>query len=326
MPRLLLAAVLTLVLALFSPLLFLPRTDEPDDPPAEETEESAPLPPSGTDAELTFFAKDGDSVAGTNMYDYLPGAVAAEMPALFETEALKAQAVAARTYIMELCAGENPKHPEAQVCSDPNCCKGWLSDAELHEKWGDDYETNMARILEAVRGTDGEYLAYEGEPIQAVFHASSGGSTEASAAVWADEPYLRSVTTPETEENVPGLVTEVELTAEEVRAAAAEYCPEAELSGAPDSWFGAKTLTESGRVDSITLGGAELSGGDARRAFSLRSTDFDVEYADGRFIFTVRGYGHGVGMSQQGANLLAEEGLDYAQILAHYYPGTELCR
>ena len=133
-----------------------------------------------------------------------------------------------------------------------------------------------------------------------------------------------SVWSPETEENVATLVSAVTLTPDELRAKLLESRPEAQLPSEPEQWLGSVELTETGRVAALTVGSERLTGTEARSAFGLRSTDFDVEYTGGAFDFTVRGYGHGVGMSQEGANLLAEEGYGYQSILAHYYPGTEL--
>ncbi len=316
MTRLWLITLILVACALFAPLLFLPA----EAPPPEATAPAAV----SADADMHFTVLRGDSVFDADMAGYLPGAVAAEMPALFETEALKAQAVAIRSYIMSLCLSENPRHPEADVCTDPNCCKGWLSESELREKWGDAYSANSAKISEAVAATDGEYLSYGGEPIQAVFHASSAGQTESSADVWSERPYLVSVWSPETEENVATLVSAVTLTPDELRAKLLESRPEAQLPSEPEQWLGSVELTETGRVAALTVGSERLTGTEARSVFGLRSTDFDVEYTGGAFVFTVRGYGHGVGMSQEGANLLAEEGYGYQSILAHYYPGTEL--
>lgn len=189
----------------------------------------------------------------------------------------------------------------------------------MRENWGKDFRANRRRIRAAVTGTDGQRLLWEGEPIRAVFHSASAGRTESSEALWGAVPYLVSVDSPETAADVPGYRTEVRLRPEEVRAAVS-----AELPEDPAVWLGAVTRDGSGRVETIQIGDAVLTGAEARERFGLRSAAFEAAYADGEFVFTVTGSGHGVGMSQYGANVMAKNGADCAEILAHYYPGTVL--
>ena len=315
------AALLCLVIALMLPLLFAGGGQAAPEASAEP--ESAA---GGLDSELSFTVLTADGVETVTMSDWLPGVVAGEMPALFEEEALKAQAVAARTYIMYSMGREKPAHPEADVCDDPACCKAHSTDEALREKWGKSYEENMARVLEAVRSTDGEYMSYGGEVIQAVFHSSSAGRTEDSAAIWQAEPYLVSVESPETAEDVPNYVTSVTVSPEDFRAAVLAVHPEAEFGEDPAFWLGAAVRDASGRVESVDIGGAQVPGTELRTLFQLRSTAFTLDYTAEGFLFTVTGYGHGVGMSQYGANVMAEDGADYEEILTHYYPGAELTR
>ena len=315
------AALLCLVIALMLPLLFAGGGQAAPEASAEP--ESAA---GGLDSELSFTVLTADGVETVTMSDWLPGVVAGEMPALFEEEALKAQAVAARTYIMYSMCREKPAHPEADVCDDPACCKAHSTDEALREKWGESYEENMARVLEAVRSTDGEYMSYGGEVIQAVFHSSSSGRTEDSAAIWQAEPYLVSVESPETAEDVPNYVTSVTVSPEDFREAVLTVHPEAEFGEDPAFWLGAAVHDASGRVESVDIGGTQVPGTELRTIFKLRSTAFTLDYTAEGFLFTVTGYGHGVGMSQYGANVMAEDGADYEEILTHYYPGAELTR
>lgn len=315
------AALLCLVIALMLPLLFAGGGQA-----APETSAEPESAAGGLDSELSFTVLTADGVETVTMSDWLPGVVAGEMPALFEEEALKAQAVAARTYIMYSMGREKPAHPEADVCDDPACCKAHSTDEELREKWGESYEENMARVLEAVRSTDGEYMSYGGEVIQAVFHSSSAGRTEDSAAIWQAEPYLVSVESPETAEDVPNYVTSVTVSPEDFREAVLTVHPEAEFGEDPAFWLGAAVRDASGRVESVDIGGTQVPGTELRTIFKLRSTAFTLDYTAEGFLFTVTGYGHGVGMSQYGANVMAEDGADYEEILTHYYPGAELTR
>ena len=305
------AALLCLVIALMLPLLFAGGGQAAPEASAEP--ESAA---GGLDSELSFTVLTADGVETVTMSDWLPGVVAGEMPALFEEEALKAQAVAARTYILSLMTSAKAAHPDAAVCDDPGCCKAHLTDAQMRDNWGDSYEANYAKITSAVHATDGQYLTYEGEAIEAVFHSSSAGMTEDSAEVWNARPYLVSVESPETAEDVPNYVTSVTVSAADFAAKISGAYPEADLSGEPITWLG--------RVESAEIGGVQVPGTELRTLFSLRSTAFTLNYTDSGFLFTVTGYGHGVGMSQYGANVMAGSGSDYREILAHYYPGTEL--
>ena len=248
------------------------------------------------------------------MAEYLPGAVAAEMPADFGAEALKAQAVAARTYALA-CT----HHDNANVCTESACCLAYRTEDELRTLWGGDFEENMRAVAGAVRATDGQVLTYGGELILAAFHASSPGATEASGSLWSALPYLQSVESPETESAVPGLVSEISFTPSEL-CERLGLSPEAE----PESLLGERVLDSSGRVDSIDIDGRSFAGSEVRAALGLKSAAFSARFENGMFIFTVSGSGHGVGMSQYGAFLLAADGWSYDAILRHYYPGAEL--
>ena len=256
--------------------------------------------------------------------EYLVGVVAAEMPASFPQEALRSQAVAARSYTLYRAAAK--RHGEAQVCTASGCCQAWMDESAMRSRWGADYGKYRARIESAVRSTAGEYLSYGGEAVCAAFHSSSAGMTEASGSIWSPTPYLVSVASPETAENVPGLVTRAWISPGDFSAALREKYPTARFSGPADTWLGPVEHSEGGRVESLLIGGVSVPGAALRQLFSLRSTAFELCWDGAGFLFTVYGYGHGVGMSQYGAKLMAEDGADYTRILAHYYPGTTLTR
>lgn len=267
----------------------------------------------------------GDEPEEMSVYDYLINVVAAEMPVSFEPEALKAQAVAARSYLQHsLDLGS--RHGDADVCSDAACCQAYLTDAQLVESWGENFDAYIKRIEQAVSDTDGEYLSYGGEAALAVFHSSSAKMTEDSSSVWNELPYLVSVDTPENEENVPNFVSSLTLSELDFRDTVLYAKPEADMTADAALWVGETVRTASGRVENIRVGGVSFTGAEIRKLFSLRSTDFELTYKDGAFTFTVLGYGHGVGMSQYGANVMAKEGADHREILAHYYPGTEIIK
>ena len=276
------------------------------------------VPPARADASgdsgVTLSVLTENGPLPMTLAEYLPRAVAAEMPVSFGPEALKAQAVAARTYVLA-----STRHPDADVCTDSGCCLAYRTEDELRALWGEDYDECMAAVTAAVNATDGEILTYEGRPIQAVFHASSAGSTEDSAAVWSAQPYLIAVASPETAEAVPELVSTAVFSPEELarRLGLTD-------ADAPETWLAGAERDGAGRVKYLRIAGQTLSGAFVRGALGLRSTDFDLRFDGSSFVFTVAGYGHGVGMSQTGAKLLAAEGWTYGEILAHYYPGTEL--
>lgn len=284
-----------------------PPSAAPPAPPAPET--IAVLLPDGGTQEM-------------DVQDYLTGVVAAEMPASFHPEALRAQAVAARSYAL-YCASY-AKHGTAQVCTDYRCCQAWQSTEQLKSKWGEEYDANFETIRSAVDATRGEYLAAGGQAVFAAFHSSSASYTESSADVWSAVPYLVSVESPETAEDVPNYVSTVVCSPIDFRDTVLSAHPEADFSGPEEGWIGELRRDGSGRTASLVLGGAALDGKEIRSLFSLRSTAFELAYDGGSFVFTVTGFGHGVGMSQYGADKMARLGADYREILAHYYPGTEL--
>lgn len=293
---------------------------------AENPPENLPSPTPTSTVEkrvrTTIKVLNGAEITETDTEDYIYHVTAAEMPASFNDEALKAQAVAARSYALWCAAGH--KHGEAEVCTDPSCCQAWQSDEKLREKWGDSYELYSAKLRSAVCATEGEYMSYEGQAVFAAFHSSSAGQTEASRAVWSELPYLVSVSSPESAENVPNYVSVVECETLDFRDSILHDYPDADMTGAPENWIRETVHDGSGRVEYVNIGGVEIPGTAIRTLFSLRSTAFDVECADGIFRFTVTGYGHGVGMSQYGANVMAQNGADYREILLHYYPGVEI--
>ena len=293
--------------------------DEASPPSVPQTAPSA-APAPGV---IAVLMPDGGTQT-MDMQDYLTGVVAAEMPASFHAEALKAQAVAARSYAM-YCASF-AKHGTAQVCTDPGCCQAWQSEEQLKSKWGEQYEADHDQIRSAVDATRGEYLAAGGQAVFAAFHSSSASYTENSADVWSAVPYLVSVESPETAEDVPNFVSTVVCSPIDFRDTVLSTHPEADFSGAEEGWIGELRRDGSGRTASVVLGGCEIGGKELRKLFSLRSTAFTLVYADGVFTFTVTGFGHGVGMSQYGADKMARLGADYREILAHYYPGTELVK
>lgn len=293
--------------------------------PAAEPEPAAPEPAAvHHDRDVTLTIQDGDTTEQMTLERYLTGVVRGEMPASFEMEALRAQAAAERSYVYyQLSAGRKDAHPDADFCTDHTCCSTYLSETAAREKWGGDFAPWNTRVEQAVSDTDGQVVLYNGRPILAVFHSSSAGRTAAAGDVWSgDLPYLVSVDSPEGEETVPNYYSTVTFTAAEAKEKLLAAYPELKLSGTPDRWFGAAAENGSGRVETVPVGGTDIEGTELRQIFGLRSACFTVAADSESVTFRVTGYGHGVGMSQYGANQLAREGKTWQEILEWYYTGA----
>lgn len=255
--------------------------------------------------------------------DYLVGVVAAEMPASFEPEALKAQAVAARTFTSYIKDhGGCSSHKDADICTKSSCCQAYLSRENMKKRWGSNADKYLEKIENAVYSTRGEKIYYDGEEIQAFYHACSGGWTEDCANVYSENlPYLVSVKS-DGEEGYSHFYGEVAVTSAEFVSAMKKYSPSIKLNkGALVSSIGGIKRFESGRVESIKIGNEYFTGREIRTVFSLNSADFNVRVSD-KVVFETKGYGHGVGMSQNGADAMAKKGAVYIEILSHYYTGV----
>lgn len=248
--------------------------------------------------------------------EYVRGVVLAEMLASFQPEALKAQAVAARTYALRrMDTGD--KHPGRAVCTDPACCQAWISDEEYLQERGTQRE--WKKIATAVEDTAGQYLSYEGRPAEATYFSCSGGRTESALDVWqVDIPYLQAVDSPG-EEWAAVFSAELLLTEEEFCALLGTRPP-----GPVGTWLGPVTKTQGGGVDTVTIGGTLYTGLEIRKKFHLKSTAFTMTALENKIYISTRGWGHRVGMSQYGAEALAKMGYLYREILEHYYPGTKI--
>ena len=305
----------------------LPEGGTDDSPPASESGTQRPeIPLAVRDSARTLRVKTGERVEEMDLETYLRGVVRAEMPASFEPEALKAQAVAARTYTLyKMEQGENPNHPQADLCGDFACCQAYKSEADAAADWGMAAASYESKIRRAVAETDGQVILYEGAPVLAVFHSSSAGATQDSGDVWQNSlPYLQSVDSPEGADAVPNYYSKVSFTLTDFKERFIAQYPTANLSGSPSNWFTNISQTENGAVLSLEVGGVPLSGTDLRSLLGLRSTTFTISFTDTEVVFSVTGYGHGVGLSQYGANVLAEEGWAYEEILEHYYTGASV--
>ena len=324
------ALVLLLLLFLLPSLLITPSEPPQDQPaptgtlPLDHT--VAPSAPSGTaDAQASVrVAMEDGSVSTLAMDEYLWCVVAAEMPASFASEALKAQVVAARTYTVAKMGRTVSTHPDADVCTDITCCQAYITRQQAQANWGDKAGEYTQKITQAVSATDGMILTYQGAPIQAVFFSSAAGKTVDAVEVWgSDVPYLTGVESPEGEE-VPNYHSTVEIPLEEFRSTLLAEYPDMKLEGDPSGWLGERTPNSAGGVASLVIGGVSVSGGALRALFNLRSTTFTLTLDAQQAHFAVTGYGHGVGMSQYGANAMANQGKSWQEIVTWYYTGVEI--
>ena len=278
---------------------------------------------------IKSYIVSADEVREFDLEEYLVGVVGAEMPASFPEEALKAQAVAARTFIISRVMadkGDVPEHKGAPVCTNPAHCKAWKSVDELTAAWGDNAKENLSKIEKAVKSTENEIAVYKGTPISAVYYSMSGGNTENAADVWGgDVPYLKSVSS-SFDENAPNFNSSAEFTLDEFKEIVLKEAPEAVFGENPAEWFSEPVLSEGGGVMSIKIGGIEFKGTKIRTMFSLRSHNFAVSTDGDKIVFNVKGYGHGVGLSQWGSKFLADSGKNYIDILKYYYTGIEVVK
>ena len=251
--------------------------------------------------------------------DYIFGVVSAEMPLLYGDEALKAQAVAAYTLACRKRADNAEK--DYDLTTDSSTDQAFATEAEARAGWGlgaDEYVEKLRRIISEVSGIT---VTYENEPITAVYHAISSGMTESSADIWGgDRPYLHAVASPG-DLLAPEYISRVSLSTAELCERLKSVC---EFTGEPQNYFSDFKRSGSGAVLSLKLCGREVTGAQVRAALELRSLNFEVEFTEGGFTFTVRGYGHGVGMSQYGARCMAKQGSNFKEILLHYYVGCKI--
>ena len=328
MKKLILIYLSCIVLALLLPVL-ISKTGQGLKNNVPKTQHTSKLP-----EEIKVYFVQEDKVESINFEEYIKGVIPAEMPALFEFEAKKAQAVAARTYAYHkyLKFSKNPtlipkEHPDgAIVCTNASHCNAYYSESELKQKFGENwFDSYYKEFSNATEQTKSQIIVYKDEPILAVFHsASAGGKTQSSKDVWGgDLPYLVSVkSTGESEKD--GFISVVSVPVENFKKVIVTKYPEASFDSDKNKWIGKITKTDAGYVSKIEIGGVEIDATDVRTMFNLKSTYFSYEITEDSFIFTTEGSGHGIGMSQYGANHMAKEGCDYIEILENYYNGAKV--
>lgn len=287
-------------------------------PQGETPEFTAPEPYSlDSEAYISVLGETGEKQS-QDLESYLVGVVLGEVPADFAEEALKAQAVAARTYTRkaQLFGG---KHGDGSLCRDPGCCQAYWDPQDYLDRGGS--PEKLKKVRAAVRQTDDLVLTYDGELIEATYFSCSGGRTEDAVAVWGtDYPYLRALDSPGEEEAMYFRDTKF-LSRGELEEALGILLPEE-----PSKWLGTMSQTSGGGIEWLELGEKRFSGTELRSKLGLRSTALTVTPQEDGLLFETRGYGHRVGLSQYGAQAMAEEGADFRTILQNYYPGTDIIK
>jgi len=278
---------------------------------------------------ISVYNHKTDSVMILPLEEYVASVVVAEMPGNSPSEALKAQAVAARTLAVNyISEGNTKEHKGAVICTNSAHCQSYVSREDFTARYGENGKTVFDRAQNAANATKGLILLYNDQPIIAVFHASSGDSTASSKEVWGGElDYLVAVESTEIMDEAlrTQVVTEVTFTREEfIQKLSVADIPELnKYKESPfHTWIGGKELTESGRVGELTIAGTKLSGRELRSILGLKSANFEISFGNDSITFITKGYGHGVGMSQLGAVSMAKNGESFYAILAKYYPGT----
>ncbi len=320
-------ALLVSLSVMLVPLASLKSSGENSGGEAEEFAAESEADEAQENDSVKVFLQEQNKVVQMELQEYLIGVLAAEMPASYHEEALKAQAVAAYTYLLHK-RSEQQTSPTASLkgadlSNSSATHQGYLTKAQREEKWGDKAESYEKKLKRAVEAVEGKTVTYGGEPIVAAFHAISCGQTQSAKTVWGgDVEYLKSVESPG-DKLSPDCVKTVAMTASEFSSAVSEL-EGCELNGEAESWIGDIQANSSGYIEKIEIGGGSYSGIEARTALGLRSAAFTCEYKNGSFYFTTTGYGHCVGLSQYGADYMARQGSTWEEIILHYYSGVEI--
>ena len=333
MRKLLILTILFLLTVFLMPIIFTKGFETKEVIANKETNENIEVVDTETNIPYEYKSygiikllhKKTGGVEELNIDDYLLGVVSAEMPADYEIEALKAQAIVARTYTIYTIKNSK-KHEEADICDDSTCCQAWISKDDRLSRWDEaDREEKWKRIENAVYSTEGKVITYEGEVIDAFFHSNSGGKTEEVSNVWggSNMPYLQSVET-SGEDAYSQYLSEVNFTKDEFEKKIKEKHTDFSINYDDLECIKVIEYTNGDRVKEVKIGNLNLSGVEVRSLLGLKSANFTFELKDDEIKFTVKGYGHGVGMSQTGANTLAKDGKTAEEIIKHFYTGVEI--
>ncbi|UNC93656.1 stage II sporulation protein D [Candidatus Contubernalis alkaliaceticus] len=315
-----LPALIVIVGSNFEPLF------QAEDPPQKLFQEQPTQP-----GELTIqvWHHQEKQIREMPLEEYVAGVVAAEMPASFEPEALKAQAVIARTYALgqTLTSGGRgcDNHPSADICTSDQHCQAWISREDVEEKWSEQKrEEYWGKIVSAVQGTQGMVVTYHGEPVDAVFHSTCGGHTDNSEEVWsASAPYLKGVECSYCQHS-PWAQKETIYSLNEFSELMSHFPKASPVSAYSTPTFLSVNRSSTERLMTLQVNDLTLTGHELRNLLSLPSTRVSWKVEQNKIVFTTKGFGHGVGLCQYGADGMAKEGYDYREILKHYYQGVDV--
>lgn len=274
---------------------------------------------------IKLLHQDTDKVEEVKLDEYIACVVSAEMPVSYDIEALKAQAIVARTYTIYKIT-TSKKHDNADICDKSTCCQAWISKENRLKKWdADKANDNWNKIIQAVNDTVGKIITYENKLINAFFHANSGGKTQTPFYVWGGTgyPYLQVVETAG-EENYKQYSSEAKFTQEKFIEKVKKEHSDFKIDFKEENCIEIKERDKSDRVLTVKIGNLNLSGVETRTLLGLRSANFTVEITENEVLFKVIGYGHGVGMSQTGADALAKQGKTCEEIIKHFYVGVKI--
>ncbi len=316
MKKMMLISAIISAVMLLMPLAVLGQVEKPK---TEAIETAAPIKEKNKNKDI-FRVYDKATNKTTEMAadEYIFGVIAAEMPALYETQALKAQAVAAYTYACY--KRELNKKADYDITTDFSTDQSYKTEEKAREDWGDNAEEYVQKIKSVIKSVSGKCMYYENKPIFAAYHAVSSGKTYSAKDVWGKEiEYLKSV---ESKGDMESKKYEavLEFSEEELEEKLLSLVSKKKNK----EILGDIKAKKSGLVESIKVYGNDVSGSEIRSALGLPSSNFKIEKKDGKYIFNCLGYGHGVGMSQHGANYMAKQGYNYKQILCHYYKGITI--
>jgi stage II sporulation protein D len=329
-PLIAVAAILFTITLLIPALLVLPFSDDRisgtlgENLSKASSQEAVPVDARLLDdsVEVAVYRMAKNKIEEIPLERYVAGVVAAEMPAQFELEALKAQALTARTYIVrQMLSGEQIAVPEGAMVTDTVTHQVYKNEDDLRKIWKpEEYAWKLQKVQEAVIATKGQILTYKGEPISSTFFSTSNGFTENSEDYWSNSfPYLRSVASPWDVKESPKFNNQVVMPVSEF-----ERRLGVRLAGGSEAVGEIVERTEGNRVAKVQIGGKTLSGKDVREKLDLKSSDFSWVKKGDHIVIKTKGYGHGVGMSQYGANGMAKEGKTYDEIVKYYYKGVNI--
>lgn len=290
----------------------------------------ASVPEAQADGTFRVYLSKSKTVVTLSADDYVRGVVAAEMPAEYPLEALKAQAAAAFTYASEQRAYHRA-HPRtaaviggADISDDPSHYQAFISEAQARRRFGSDFDWQWKKITEAVAAVHGQALTQNGRLINALYFSCSAGKTESSRSIWGDTvPYLVEVGSA-WDSSAPDYKSTVNVSQAAFEKDVKSAYAGVSLGANPSGWITVASRSDAGGVLAAVVGGKTVSGGSIQSLFGLRSTHFDVQFSNGKFIFNVLGDGHGVGLSQYGANVLAKQGKSWKDIVKYYYTGINI--